>query len=350
MSGIVRSRPEPRPQGAVRSGHDSASRVNRSLRSRFMSSIVRCRREPRPQGAVRSGHDSASRVNRSLRSRFMSGIVRSRPEPRPQGAVRSGHDSASRVNRSLRSRFMSSIVRSRPEPRPQGAVRSGHDSRSRVNRSLRSRFRSGVIGSRHEPRPQGAVRSGHDSRSRVNRSLRSRFMSGVVRCRREPRPQGAVRSPGTRSGGHIMSSPLVAPPVVKTRSLHCPNCGGPVQLRGFGHALTVVCQQCLTILDASTPELQILQKVEERYRVTPDIPLGTRGKMAGATWEAIGFQARTVYDEGTAYTWHEYLLFNPYKGFRYLTQYEGHWNFVTPLESQPTRMARMGRPAVAFEN
>src|SRR5262249_6414878 len=146
-----------------------------------------------------------------------------------------------------------------------------------------------------------------------------------------------------------MSSPLVAPPTVKSKSLHCPNCGGPVQLRGFGHALTVVCQQCLTVLDASTPQLTILQKVQEKYRVKPQIPLGQRGKIAGATWEMIGFQTRTVYDEGVAYTWEEYLLFNPYKGFRYITQYDGHWNFVAPLEAQPKRLALSGRGAVAMD-
>jgi hypothetical protein len=146
-----------------------------------------------------------------------------------------------------------------------------------------------------------------------------------------------------------VSSPLVAPPVVKTKGLNCPNCGGPVELRGFGHALTVVCQQCLSVLDASTPELTILQKIQEKYRVTPKIPLGTRGKIGGGTWQAIGFQTRETYDEGTVYVWDEYLLFNPYKGFRYITEYQGHWNFVTPLEQQPTRMAISGRPAVAFE-
>ena len=146
-----------------------------------------------------------------------------------------------------------------------------------------------------------------------------------------------------------MASPFVAPPVVKTKSLHCPNCGGPVELRGFGHALTVVCQQCLTILDASTPELQIVQQVQEKYRITPKIPLGKRGKLAGAQWEAIGFQRRTVYDEGEAFSWDEYLLFNPYKGFRYVTEYDGHWNFVVPLERQPVRRAVAGRGAVALD-
>src|SRR5262245_23764963 len=114
-----------------------------------------------------------------------------------------------------------------------------------------------------------------------------------------------------------MSSPLVAPPVVKPKSLFCPNCGGPVERRGFGHTLTVVCPQCLSVLDASTPLLQILQKIEDRQRRVLSIPLGTRGRFDGVTWETIGFQARSVTSDGVMYEWEEYLLFNPYHGFRY---------------------------------
>ena len=67
----------------------------------------------------------------------------------------------------------------------------------------------------------------------------------------------------------------VAPPVAKPHALACPNCGGPVERRGFGYAMTVVCPQCLTVLDASTPLLQVLQKIEaEQSRRTPMIPSG----------------------------------------------------------------------------
>jgi hypothetical protein len=147
-----------------------------------------------------------------------------------------------------------------------------------------------------------------------------------------------------------MSSPLVGPPVAKTKAMYCPNCGGPVEFRGFGHALTVVCPQCLTVLDASTPLLKIVQEAQDaESRRTPLIPLGQRGKWAGATWEIIGFQTRSVEEDGVLYEWEEYLLFNPYKGFRYLTNYQGHWNYVTPVESLPERRALGSRPAVFFE-
>ncbi|HEY1755462.1 MAG TPA: DUF4178 domain-containing protein [Bryobacteraceae bacterium] len=146
-------------------------------------------------------------------------------------------------------------------------------------------------------------------------------------------------------------SPQAPASVAKPHALACPNCGGPVERRGFGYAMTVVCPQCLTVLDASTPLLQVLQKIEaEQSRRTPLIPLGSRGNMNGATWEVIGFQTRAVIEDGETFEWEEYLLFNPYKGFRYLTQYDGHWNFVTPLEAMPQSPNQRGLFPVFYDN
>lgn len=133
------------------------------------------------------------------------------------------------------------------------------------------------------------------------------------------------------------------------KPVSCPNCGGRIELRGFAHTRTAVCIQCCTVLDASTPELRILQRFDERARVRPLIPLGTRGEIQGRKWEAIGFQVRTIQVEGVAYSWHEYLLFNPYAGFRYLTHYDGHWNFVSTVRSLPAFTSVRGRKAAQFD-
>src|SRR5579863_8291284 len=107
-------------------------------------------------------------------------------------------------------------------------------------------------------------------------------------------------------------------PAIQAKSLTCPNCGGPVQLRGFAHTLSVVCPQCLTVLDASTPEVQILQKFQSKERIKPTIPLGSRGKLPGkingTQYDVIGFQVREVDSGDGSYSWDEYLLFNPFQG------------------------------------
>src|SRR5579884_4263150 len=145
-----------------------------------------------------------------------------------------------------------------------------------------------------------------------------------------------------------MSSPVVTPPVVKAKALFCPQCGGPVQLRGFAHTLSVVCPQCGSILDTSTQLVHVLQEAQAQQPVEPHIPLGTRGRLEDTEYEVIGFQLRTIEVDGTPYTWAEYLLFNPFRGFAYLSEYQGHWNFIRVLPLVPEITAGMGKAAVRF--
>jgi hypothetical protein len=121
----------------------------------------------------------------------------------------------------------------------------------------------------------------------------------------------------------------------KIRAIQCPNCSGTVTLRGFAHTLNAVCVQCLSVLDARSDEVRVLQSFGGKERVAPRIPLGSRGQLGGAIWEIIGFQTRQILVDGIPYEWREYLLFNPYQGFRYLTEFDGHWNFVRPLNGVP---------------
>jgi hypothetical protein len=145
-----------------------------------------------------------------------------------------------------------------------------------------------------------------------------------------------------------MGTTLVSPTVVKPKSLSCPNCGGPVEIRGFAHTLSVVCPQCLSVLDATTPEFQILQAFQGKQRAQPKIPLGSRGKIGDTQYEVIGFQVREVVAD-EVFTWDEYLLFNPYKGFRYITEYQGHWNFVRVLNALPEPSRSGGKVAMRLE-
>jgi len=132
------------------------------------------------------------------------------------------------------------------------------------------------------------------------------------------------------------------------KGLNCPNCGAALEIRGFEHTLSVVCVNCLSVLDAKDPNFRVLQTFQERERIQALIPLGSRGKLHGDTYEAIGFQVRTIEVDGILYSWHEYLLFNPFKGFRYLTQYNGHWNDVKTLKAVPTPTSAKGKPAMSL--
>ncbi len=147
-----------------------------------------------------------------------------------------------------------------------------------------------------------------------------------------------------------MGSPLVMPPVARAKALNCPNCGGPIDFRTFGATVNVVCPQCTSILDSSNQTLRVLQAAQDKQnRRRPVVPLGSRGVLKGVTWEVIGFQTRGVTFDDETFEWEEYLLFNPYKGYRYLTNYQGHWNFVLNLEPLPTTTVAGVRPVALFE-
>ncbi|MGC2195755.1 MAG: DUF4178 domain-containing protein, partial [Terriglobales bacterium] len=135
----------------------------------------------------------------------------------------------------------------------------------------------------------------------------------------------------------------------QVKALNCPNCGAALTLRSFNNAVTIVCDSCHSILDAKDPNLQILQKFKVATdEVPPLIPLGTRGKIRGADYEAIGFERRTIHVDDIPYSWHEYVLFNPYKGFRYLTEYNGHWNDVSILKALPEVLPYASPPKVKY--
>jgi hypothetical protein len=136
-----------------------------------------------------------------------------------------------------------------------------------------------------------------------------------------------------------------APPRPRAESLSCPNCGAAIGLSSQGWAVTVVCSSCESVLDATDPNLAVLQRHERQMRVAPKIPLGRRGTWHGAPWEVIGFQQVTITVEGTDYSWTEYVLFNPFRGFLYLSEYLGHWNVIEKLHERPGPSSDGGVPA-----
>lgn len=138
------------------------------------------------------------------------------------------------------------------------------------------------------------------------------------------------------------------PAAVKVQALSCPNCGAPVQLRGFANTLTAVCGNCASVLDTSTPAVQIVYRFEQRQIRKPAIPLGSRGRFGNVLYEVIGFQVRGIEDEETVWEWAEYVLFNPYHGFLYLTEYHGHWNLVRPVHALPAVQLTGRRPTATW--
>lgn len=115
----------------------------------------------------------------------------------------------------------------------------------------------------------------------------------------------------------------------KVKSFQCPACGGVVTIHAVGHSINAVCSHCSSVVNIANDNYKVIEKANKLTRPTL-LEMGTRGNLFGVTWEIIGYVAKN--DGSSAYRWDEYLLYNPYHGFRFLILDRGHWNFFAVIK------------------
>ncbi|MBV1689471.1 DUF4178 domain-containing protein [Novosphingobium sp. G106] len=113
-------------------------------------------------------------------------------------------------------------------------------------------------------------------------------------------------------------------------SITCPSCGGTIAIKAAGYSVTVACQYCGSVLDVANPDVKVIEEYHQAALSLP-LPLGSRGNLFEVEWEVVGYLSR---GDGEA-NWSEYLLFNPYAGYRWLVHAEGDWQYGTMLFDQP---------------
>ncbi|HTK85275.1 MAG TPA: DUF4178 domain-containing protein [Patescibacteria group bacterium] len=136
-----------------------------------------------------------------------------------------------------------------------------------------------------------------------------------------------------------------APPAGGVQTFACPNCGGTIGIRAAGLTVSAVCEHCHSIVGVDNENLKIISKASAAA-VRSALPIGGRGKLFDVEWEIIGFMVRS--DPTEKWKWCEYLLFNPWEGFRFLVEAEGHWNFVRMLRRNIRGGA--GVPVISYED
>ncbi len=122
---------------------------------------------------------------------------------------------------------------------------------------------------------------------------------------------------------------------IQARSFQCPGCGSSLTIRAQGYTDTLACGTCGSIIDIADPNFRILAKFNAQVVHQPLIPLGAHGQFQGTDYEAIGYLRRRFRVEGIDYEWSEHLLFHREQGFRWLVEYNGHWNLVHTLAEPP---------------
>ena len=129
---------------------------------------------------------------------------------------------------------------------------------------------------------------------------------------------------------------VTATPANLWKSFACTNCGAAVEVVTGAYAVSVSCGNCRAVIDASDEAHGIIAAAEART-ANHVLPMGSRGTLNGAQWQVVGFLQRA--DGEDRWSWSEYLLFNPYRGFRWLVHSEGAFTLVETLQ-EPLGPAR----------
>jgi len=124
--------------------------------------------------------------------------------------------------------------------------------------------------------------------------------------------------------------------MVEARVFRCPACGSPMAARSR-EILAVGCVSCGAVVDTADESHKILSKAlgmrDEKY--SPRLAMGSKGRLDGKSVEVIGFLVKRCVAEGLFYHWSEYLLAGEQGTYRWLTEYNGHWNVVDVLSKPP---------------
>ena len=116
-------------------------------------------------------------------------------------------------------------------------------------------------------------------------------------------------------------------------AMGCPNCGGPLELNRAGQSRA----RDLPVLQLAARRKSGKSHVSERADADARphefvLPIGAEGTFTDdVKLKIIGAVVRSVTIDGIKYFWHEYLLYNPMIGFRWLVHSDNHWNFVEPV-------------------
>jgi ribosomal protein L37AE/L43A len=137
---------------------------------------------------------------------------------------------------------------------------------------------------------------------------------------------------------------------VQAQVFRCPGCGSPMSARSK-EILAVGCASCGAVVDAADQNHKLLSKAMSLRdeQVQPRIALGSKGTLDGKPAEAIGFLVKQCTIDGISYDWREYLLAGESGTYRWLTEYNGHWNTADVLSRPPGSSGAMELADVPYD-
>ncbi len=113
------------------------------------------------------------------------------------------------------------------------------------------------------------------------------------------------------------------------KAVKCPNCQTVHQLLLHDQSLCFICSNCQT--SVSTFNLSQINKLRASARKFY-LELGAFGTIKNTKFQVVGMLTKS---DGAGSYWNEYTLYNPIKGYIWLTTYEGNWTYIETMSDPP---------------
>jgi hypothetical protein len=127
------------------------------------------------------------------------------------------------------------------------------------------------------------------------------------------------------------------PTSVASQAVTCPHCGGSLELHAPSDSERIACPYCDSLLDIEDNGALKFLHVLKNQKISPLIPLGSKGTLRDREYTVIGFMQRQVRVEGVVYPWQEYLLYTPRQPFHWLVHSQNHWTLGKPISAGDVR-------------
>jgi hypothetical protein len=113
-------------------------------------------------------------------------------------------------------------------------------------------------------------------------------------------------------------------------TITCISCKNEITPRGKSFTRAITCPACKSYFRVRLSKEEKYSKFNDAFE--SHLPVGAKGKIEGVSYEVMGFMVKR---EKYSYKWREYVLFNPLHSVAYLSEYDGHWNFIKPIVGSP---------------
>lgn len=114
------------------------------------------------------------------------------------------------------------------------------------------------------------------------------------------------------------------------KEIPCKSCNASNVLYSWPMAQSFACTTCGACYTLEKDEWKYKRRV--KLSKNPVIPLHVRGAIRGTEYQVVGYMEKMDED---AYEWREYTLYNPFQGYAYLSEYNGHWIFLKEMADAP---------------